>query len=343
MMRWAGAGVAIVFALVGVLVAASPVSAQALFRAADLQVYDSTGKQVGALLPSQPSLPEVLFRTASGNTVIVRVRLSTIVGTDDLYFPHPACSGVPFLPRQWSSAKPGTAVIGARQTVYAHTGSVERRKMASTLRSDGQCADLSVPLAGAFVRAQRLELDLADYFTPPFALRATPGEPILSGNVGREPLEPTDRIMVRDATGKKVAAAGAYAVVTDAGVTIPMAGVDPDLNYGGLAFESTDCSGPPFVEAARGVVIQPIIVGVSLDVWVRTGEDVVRTMYSSIFPPNGVCRRLYTVWGPGAGNRRPGLVMAVAPGSPTGIDLLDYFTWPLTAVAGPATRRVPGN
>jgi hypothetical protein len=342
MTRPAGAGVAIVLGLVGVLMAVSTASAQALFRAVDLQVYDSTGKQVGRLLPSYPTLPEVLFRTASGHTVIVTVRLSRMVG-EDLYFPQPACGGVPFLFKRWSSAKPVTAVIGGRQTVYAQTGSVRRRTMASTLGSDGQCTELASPVRAAFVRAQRLELDLADYFTPPFALRATPGEPILTGNVDREPLETTDRLMVRDATGKKVAPVGAYAVVTDSGATLPLTEADNNRTYGGLVFESTDCSGQPYIGGRRDLVEQAVIVGDRLSIWVRSGEDVVRTVYSGMSTPGGACHRVETVWGPGPNNRRPGLTVTTAPGSPAGIDLMDYFVWPFTVVAGPATRPVPGN
>jgi hypothetical protein len=330
-------------ALIAALASTAPASAQGLFRAADLQVVDSTGKQVGTLSHSAFDAflhAEVVLRTDAGKTVFVDVYRSALVGNAQLYFSQPQCAGGPALTPNWSKAKPSSAIIGPRQTVFVQTGAFTRMTMRSIMRPNGRCVDLAAPKVGQFAPAQNVAIDLADYFTPPFDLRATPGVPIPAGNVGPQRLDPTDRIFVRDATGKKVAAAHAYAVMTDSGVTIPMSGLHDEDNQNALVFESTDCTGPPFVWGSEfGSLRMPVLVGPRRSVWVRSDEES-RTMYSA---SNGAdnCVPLETVWGPGPSNRRPGLRGLFAPATPVGIDLDDYFTWPFNVRAGGGTRVLP--
>lgn len=327
--------VTVTLALIGVLVLASVASAQALFRSDGLVAYDSTGKMVGALptLTSQ----EVTFRTGAGRTLFLFVYRSAIFGNADLYFPQLRCAGQPFLTRSHSGREPSSYVGGPRQTVRVQAGAFTRRAMRSVLTPYGEC--WSSPYTADFAPAALAGINLADYFTPPFVIRATPGEPIPTGAVA-EPLDPTDRLVVVDATGKKVGAtagpppAATVVVVTDSGMTLLLGVSDSGIGAGSTPhFESTDCTGPPFISPSPDPLVpDTTAVGPRGSVYERSGPATRRTMSSFTF--GGTCMILRSR--AGIGNRGN-----YAPTSPIGIDLADYFTPPFTMRAGSGTRALP--
>ncbi len=331
-----GRSVASILALIGVFVVASAASAQTLFRSDGLVAYDSTGKKVGTL--SNALNPEVTFRTGAGRTVFLFVAPSSLFGNAQLYFPQAGCSGRPFLTRAYSGRQVSSYVGGPRQTVHVQAGAFRRQRMRSTLWPDGQCFNSA--WTTDFAPAVLAGIDLADYFRPPFALRATPGEPIPTGAVA-EPLDPTDRLVVFDATGKKVGATvggnspawAEVAVVTDSGMTL-LLGMTDSYMGGHAYFETTDCTGPPFMRgSADGLVPATTLVGPRRSVYERSGQATSRTM-SSLDYGDGECRILRTRIG--IGDRG-----YYAPTSPIGIDLADYFTPPFTVRAGRGTRAFP--
>jgi hypothetical protein len=185
-----------------------------------------------------------------------------------------------------------------------------------------------------FAPAVQAGIELADYFTPPFELRATPGEPIPTGATV-DGLDPTDRLVVFDSTRKKVAPKDAFVAVTGSGITVPLA----LLNDGFAYFQSTDCTGPLFINGDGDTLVRPpIFVGPRDTVYVRTEEPVRQRMYSRR-GNNGECGELRFV--SGGGHVTLGLFSDYAPGAPIGIDLADYFTPPFTVRAGRGTRPLP--
>jgi hypothetical protein len=333
-------GVAVVLAFAGMLIGASAASAQGLFRADDLQVFDSTGKQVGTLSSTAVFITngfdsvEVVFRTGSGSTVLIDVFRDRLGGNSVLYFAEPDCSGPPFVQ---SSRMVASVLAGPRQTVYVQAGPYAPGPMRGALFPDGQCREMVSHPSEQHAPARRLAIDLADYFTPPFALRATAGEAIPTGAVA-DALDDTDRIVVFDATGKKVAAADAYAVVTGSGITIPMVGLEPQVHP--LYFESTDCSGPAFLSTfLTDEIGGTSVVGPRKTVYLRSEPAQRRRMFSASMFAGAPCSVLTTQVSPTG--FVPGRRGDYAAAAPIGIDLLDYFTPPFTARAGRGTPPVP--
>jgi hypothetical protein len=337
---------AMIVVLGAMLATASSVSAQALFRAADLAVYDSTGKRVGTLSKRAMARAqwqvEVVLRTTSGHTVFLDVDRRGFVDAGrakTVYFRTADCSGQPFV---WAAGpgRPASTLIGPRETLYVQTGLIRRLTMQSTLRSDGQCYRYFPPppefeVDERFAAAKPLPIDLADYFTPPFALRATPGEPIPTGT-STDSLERKDRLIVFDATGKRVAEADANAVVSDAGVTMLMNTIDEWEQD--VYFESTDCSGPPFLpQWVDHRLTTSIVIGPRKTVYVQTAAVTELTVYS-ILRGGAFCAPARTVW---RGQETPGIFDRFAPGATIGVDLADYFTWPFSVRAGTGTQRLP--
>jgi hypothetical protein len=338
--------IAVALALAGVVLAASAASAQALFRADSLEVYDSTGKKVGTVAQSNaPYSMEVVFRTGSGHTLFVNVSPSGFWGTvTRVWFVGRGCLGAPFIEGYYGGGywgrQPSSALIGPRKAVYVQAGTFRatRMRMRSYLEFDGVCwntDDRNPPVREFFAPAQRLALELADYFTPPFTLRATAtGEPIPTGT-SADSLERTDGLVVFDSTGKKVAPAMAYAVVTDSGVTISLADVNwwyEDVLY----FESTDCTGPAFVSVSGASFTATTFSGPRRTVYQPEAVQT-RTMYSAAY--EGGCEVLRTRRGPQwwVNGRQGAYGVAVS----LGIDLDDYFTPPFVMRAGKATRALP--
>jgi hypothetical protein len=329
---------------VGVLLLAPAASAQGLFRSDALVLYDSTGKTVGTL--SQPGNLEVVFRTGAGRTIFVVARAASLNGNANLYFSETGCSGSPFLTRADSGRQPSSHISGPRQTVHVQAGEFGRRRMQSALLADGRCVDSA--RTSDFARAVPAGIDLADYFTPPFQLRATPGEAIPTGAVA-EPLDPTDRLVVYDANGKKVGAtradgvyapaAAVVAVVTASGMTLLLT-VDDSYLSGQAYFESTDCTGPPFIfddgvgDHWANLVPVTTLVGPRRAVHAPSGNAATRTM-SSVDYGSGECYIL---------RNRIGIVGQTGrfvPLEPIGLELADYFTPPFTVRAGRGTRALP--
>ena len=330
-------GVVVFLALVSVLVAASAVPAQTLFHAADLAIQDSRGKRVGTLTNTEGRLhlvAEVVLRTETGHSLFLLVFPSRLEGTAAyLRYLERGCGGRPYINSSESGREPASFLLGPRQTVYVQVG----RARAGTTRSyrgpDGQCVDQDNDFE-SFAPARALAIDVADYFTPPFTLRATRGELI---STGAEPSEPTRGVVAYDATGKRVADLDAYAWVTGSGVTIPVNGVGFGWKLGYYA--STDCTGPPFVRS-QGEILVPLtsVIGPRRAVHLQSGATARRTMYSARHADN-TCAVLRTQVGPQW--FRQGVIANFAPTAPIGIDLADYFTEPFTVRAGEGTRVLP--
>ena len=331
-------GVALLLSLIGVLLAASAGSAQTLFRSESVVVYDSTGKTVGAL--SRVGFRELTFRTGAGRTLIVSVTPSFFVGSAELLlFPQAGCMGQPFLLRASSGQWVSSYVGGPRQTAYVQAGAFSRRTMRSYRGAIGGCIN-SVWTAD-FAPADLAGIDFADYFTPPYSVRATPGDPVPTAAVA-EPLETTDRFVVIDAVGKKVGgtlhegfAAANVALVTDSGLTLLLAVFDSHITTGeGAYFASTDCTGPAFIDRPLDELVPATtLVGPRWAVHQQSGEFASRRM-ASVDWGDGQCmvlRERFTI----------GVNKPFAPTAPLGIELADYFTPPFTVRAGRGTRPLP--
>jgi hypothetical protein len=324
--------VALILALVSALIVPSPARAASLFGADAFEAYDSTGKTLGRM--SHWAVP---FRTAAGHTVLVKVHTSNLHGTEwDLWFTEPGCSGQPLLAGgvEFSSGRrPASAIVGPRRSVYVATGPYRPATAASLMQSGGVCFDVDDPSRAPriFAPAARLEIDLADYFTPPFHVRSVPGDPIPTG-ADAEPLDSNDRLVVIDSTGKKVTSAATDAVVTDSGITIPIRQEDA-FPY----FESNDCSGPMFfLRRLPSLIPQTDVSGPRRSVYRATGFER-RTMYSTGSPESCWIIRYRT--GPQAYTM--GHTGDFTPATPVGLDLADYFTPPFTVRAGNGTRPLP--
>ena len=328
----------VIVAVVGVLLAASAAPAQTLFHAADLAIRDSTGTRVGTLTNTEGQLyeeVEVVLRTETGHSLFLRVFPSRLEATASrLLFLQRGCGGRPYITSSGSGREPASFLLGPRQTVYVQVGPPRAGTTRSYMAADGQCVDADDDWV-SFAPARRLAIDVADYFTPPFVLRATRGELI---STGAEPVEPTRGVVAYDTTGKRVADLDAYAWVTGSGITIPVTGVGGfpwRLGY----FESTDCTGPPFVRSP-GEIFVPLtsVIGPRRAVHLQSGAIARRTMHSARNPDN-TCSVLRTQLGPQW--FRPGIIGNFAPTAPIGLDLADYFTEPFTVRMGSGTRVLP--
>jgi len=154
---------------------ASAAGAQTLGYADKLAMYDATGKKLGDAhwVWDDPGYVSILFRAPSGRTLVLgAVRREFFGSSSVVWFTTGNCTGQAFLP-EIISLYPVAAVIGPRQTVYGATvaaGYGRPRWINSQRGRDGACSS---------VRAERwtlpaaIELDLVDYFTPPFSLRGS--------------------------------------------------------------------------------------------------------------------------------------------------------------------------
>jgi hypothetical protein len=328
--------VAVILALVGLLLAAPAASAQALFYVDGLEVYDSTGKQVGTRSNWRlDEEMEVVFRTGAGHMLFVGFSASSFFGNvGALYFSERDCRGLPFIARSYTG-RPPTWVGGQRQTVYVQAGAFSQQRITS-YRSGGTVGDCRNfgETSSEVALAARAGVDLADYFTPPFALRATPGEPIPTG--AAEPLARTDGLVRVDSTGKKLAALAADVVVTDSGITLP-------LSFLPHYFSTVDCTGTPFVEVRPNrphlLLGAVTLVGPRQTVYRQTSATRGQTMYS-YWAASGECKRLRFFHG---GGHEVGFRSTFAPTASIGIDFADYFTGPFTWRAGRGIRKLPSS
>ena len=163
----------IVVALVATVVASS--AAQTVRYVDTLAVYDSVGRKVGDVdWQGEFTLAEVLFRTGSGKTFAIPVYAGSW-GTDGLAYASEDCTGAAHIAVRDGVSPivgPWVAVAGPRATLYVPGGAFTLQTMTSWRRPDGTCVVDGQwrPYAPAVA-----ELDLADYFVPPFVIRARGG------------------------------------------------------------------------------------------------------------------------------------------------------------------------
>jgi hypothetical protein len=222
-----------------------------------------------------------------------------------------------------------SAVRGPRQTLYESAGAFASRSMKSySWWYGGGCSNYAHSLDWAPAAAV---IDLADYFTPPFALGATRGEPIPTGAVVDQ-LEPTDGLVMFDATGKRAAPVDAFVAVTDSGIMLALS------IHGGLYFQSTDCSGTPFVRGSGDALLPAGIgVGARKAIYVQSEDPRYQTMYSVLGTSDCTIIRTWH----GGGHEIRGVAGDFATARPAGIDLADYFTEPFTTRVGKGIRPLP--
>jgi hypothetical protein len=101
------------------------------------------------------------------------------------YFESTDCTGTPFIFGSSvgggdSSLVPTMRLVKPRDAVHAPSGDAARRMMSSFQHGDGTCAVVrnrfgTIGETGFFVALEPIGLELADYFTPPFTVRAGRG------------------------------------------------------------------------------------------------------------------------------------------------------------------------
>lgn len=341
--------IAALLAAVGAWYAGPALAAETLFRVAEMTVHDAAGKRVSTVsaamvASSHPraTSANVALRTDAGKLVLITATGPELFGADQLYFTSADCSGRAFLSRP--SAAPGlyggSTLVGPRKTVYVQAGSDREMLARSTWRVDGTCeSGFSSALTAA--PAAAAGVDVADYFSPPFSLRATPGAALEPGPApSAEDLDPADALVVYDATGKKLGAtavssllepAGAVLVfVTGSGTIVPVAVTRNEIVLDEVFYASTDCTGRAFLDAPATDGLKPVtaLVHPQATVYAQTAAPRLRSMWSSR-DGDGQCASF--------ANGRRGYYV---PAASIGLDLADYLTPPFSVRAGRATRTL---
>jgi hypothetical protein len=346
MKGWTSA--ALLAALVGSY-AAPAGGGEALFRVAEMAVHDATGKRVGTLsaataATSYPSATAatIALRTESGKLVLVTATGRELFGADTVYFTSADCSGRPWLSRP--SIAPGlygaSALVGDGKSVYTQSGADREVVARSKWRVDGTC-ETGFSFSTTAAPATAAGVDLADYFTPPFSLRATRGAALAPGPAPeRDDLEPTDALVVYDATGKKLGVTGVTTVfepgsavvafVTGSGTIVAVEVTRNEIRQDESFYTSTDCTGRPFLDAPANGGLKPVtaVLPPRATVHVQAAAPRTRAMWSTR-NGDGDCASFE--------NGRHG---AYVPAASTGLELADYFSAPFSVRAGRATKAV---
>jgi hypothetical protein len=331
----------VVVVLLAVLGVPATSQAETLFRVDRLAVYDGAGRLVGTVAAPnvasfEPTLAAatVAFRTETGRLVSVLVTQDRLFGDADLHFERANCTGDPLLPRSTRSIDDlftASAVVGPRRTVYVQTGRFRSVVSRSRWDTDGSCV-------GGFEQEQELApastagIDLADYFTPPFRLRAVAGDAVPRGP-STDALAPTDGLVVFDGTGKRLGATSHGVVIATAFVTgskriVPVRLHGDTISTDEVYFESANCSGTPFLANSNDALARPTaVLGPRWAVWARNGIHRERIMRSR-GQPGGPC-----IEAPA-----DGWVVSAASLVSLDLELADYFTPPFTVRAGRETR-----
>ena len=320
------------------LSAAPCAAAETLFRARELTVHDAAGKKVGSVTPDRAAPIDdrgedrttVGFRLGSGALVTVEVTRPAIRPSRGLYYREPDCTGQPYV------VDGGGDIAGARKTVYVPTAPLAFPPGSQwyALDSRGRCVTRVFP--GRAAPAVATTVDLADYFTPPFSLRAIAGaavRPIATGSAAAaEPeaddeLFRADRSVVHDSRGVVVGPPGSAAFVTSAGrilvveVTIYGSGF---YTHTALRFDQPDCAGSAFLTA------HSVIPNASFDYLAPRVAIVGRR--STVWADDGETPRRRTLRSTRVGTRCENYTVTVRSvrAVRTSIDFADYFTPPFS-------------
>jgi hypothetical protein len=136
-------------------------------------VYDSLGRGIGRVEWEYPYFGSVSVVLVIGSGQVVELEaFGDDWKIDRLGFTTPDCTGDAFIPPTpgpdgWSSA----AVARPGSTLYVTTGPATVQTMSSWLGPDGACVEDVVGARRAYAPVAP-RLNLAEYFVPPFAVRA---------------------------------------------------------------------------------------------------------------------------------------------------------------------------
>jgi hypothetical protein len=156
-----------------------------------LGVYDSRGTTLGNAEPERDPSTTVAFLTGTGQILIVEVQPDRLTGNADLYYESVNCTGRASLVSGPIDLAPLTAVIGARWTVWTEAGARQTRTVRSVRDDAGNCYPLGGPVTLRVSPAARAGLDLANYFSAPFSVRAL-GLSSVPPTSAAAPAEPDD-------------------------------------------------------------------------------------------------------------------------------------------------------
>jgi hypothetical protein len=171
-------------------ITARPASAQgdALLYADRFAVYDSTGRQIGNSWPTS----DIVWRGLFPQHLVVEFRLARIpvmvrlqralltpdgFASDVLQFSERECAGAPMIDSGWWNGS--NAVAGPRSTVYLQAGPLQPRQVRSQLTAGGTCRNHTAREPFHYtILLRATDIDLADYFVPPFAVRTRGQTPV---------------------------------------------------------------------------------------------------------------------------------------------------------------------
>jgi hypothetical protein len=138
-------------------------------------VIDSAGKKLGPTFAGQGAASTVAFVTDSGLTLLLSAFDSHIAG-GGVYFESTDCTGAPFMGNGDDDLTPTALVVGPRRAVHTRSGNFAQQRMSSVDWGFGECTILrerfTIGRIGWFAPAAPIGIELADYFTPPFRVRA---------------------------------------------------------------------------------------------------------------------------------------------------------------------------
>jgi hypothetical protein len=298
-----------------------------LLRVSKLQIRDGAGTRVADISPDRALRGEVALRIGADDLVFVTLRRQQIDPETLVYFPTADCSGPPIFADDPDAFYRLGVIAGPRHTVYLPGGPVRTRNVRSA-EWYGTCQRWPLfqergPLG---VRA----VDLVDYFTPPFTLRAIAGEIVPRAapeTAAPGPLATAKTLGVYDSRGTKLADAGpdpdpstTVAFLTGTG-RILIVHVLP-LRLRGTAdlyFEGDNCTGRAFFSAPAGTNDLPALtalVGPRWTVYSEAGVATTATVRSHL--ADNTCFATF-----------PGPITA-RPAARAGLDLADYFVAPFS-------------
>lgn len=342
------ASYALAAAIVALLVASPGVpaaAAETLHTVTEIGVYDATGKKVGLVSPMRAGAVDranlhanVALRLGSGTRLAVYVTRSAIRPNEGVFFTTADCTGQAYV------ALGAADIGGARRTVYVVAGSyMEALRLRYAVNGAGQCVPVRTRYGGW--PAQPTDVHLADYFTPPFSLRAVAGPeltPIATASAeaqtvadGEAPrLFRVGPTVARDTRGTGIGVVSdsccdraIAALVTGSGTVLVVAvgafaGYHTD-HY--LKYELPDCAGATFLGRPGGYgLYEPhaplaprlAVVGERATVWIGDRRASVQTLRSFRYPDGHCVNQTVT--------------HEVVAATPAGLDLADYLAPPFT-------------
>jgi len=305
-------------------------AAQTLLRVNKLEVRDATGKRVADISANRAESGDVALGVGVDGLIFLRLNRQEIEPEGWVTFPTTDCSGPPIVYGSPDSFYRGGKLAGPRRTVYMPGGPVKTLQEVS-YAFDGSCDQL--PSVAQVRGALGLRtVDLMDYFTPPFTLRALAGsvvERATPQGATSGGLASATTLGVYDSRGTKLGDADPapdpstrVAFLTGAG-RIFIVEVRPTQLWGNadLYYEGDACTGRAFFRPdLRSNDLEPFtaVIGPRRTVFVGSGLAESRTWRSVRYNGGDIC----STWSPVT---TPAILAA-----PAGVDLADYFIPPFS-------------